>query len=464
MIRTAILFMGCLLLSSVALAKPFTLDETITPYQLDLAPVEGDAGAKAVSVQGSTIENGHYYYVKGHGMMQPIDVVLEAPEDRNLVLEIFLSTWTTPVRSGDTERTGLSTQQFTAYGEFGIRVAGPTARVPYLLTVYAHPEQVPDLGNPFTASTAETNPTGQASPPDAESSTPEPAASGANTASNGHDLLIYVVIGLLVIILALLAALLVRRQRSAAAVLLLVGAGGLPILHHPAQADAPTNTPEGYDTDNIRPQPGGFGTPPEAGSWGGMTSSQADEVWEGGAKTIAYLKSIKDGMDAWEAYQSLDSCMRIASPPNTPLVPSFCAEPERRVGASRSENRDDRCSTCFTDARSAFNKARLDLEKLRVIYSCTKKMSNAAIAAGDSMSGIHGYSGIIWQGLRYDIVRSVEKMEQAYDQKYPELIKNLHNSMLDMGRCEGEFGTPDWYDRIGFIYFEFMRDAYKRKD
>jgi hypothetical protein len=34
----------------------------------------------------------------------------------------------------------------------------------------------------------------------------------------------------------------------------------------------------------------------------------------------------------------------------------------------------------------------------------------------------------------------------------------------DMAICEAQYGTPDWYDRFGFIYFEFMRDAYKRKD
>lgn len=91
-------------------------------------------------------------------------------------------------------------------------------------------------------------------------------------------------------------------------------------------------------------------------------------------------------------------------------------------------------------------------------------MSNAALAAGDNMAGVHGYAGIIWQGQRKQITQAVDKMEQAYDTKYPELMKNLQRSMMDMALCEAEFGTPDWYDRVGFIYFEYMSDAYKRKD
>lgn len=470
MIRTIMLLVGCLLFGNLAMAKPFTLDKEIKPYRLDLAPVKSQTGAKAVTVQGRTIDKGHYYYVKGHGMMQPIDVMLEAPEDQNLSLELYLGAWTTPTRSGRTERTGFTTQQFTAYGEFGIRVIGPAAGIPYLLTVYAQPESVPDLGNPFTANKASVK---QDNTP---STAPDTAAKGAasvpssNTTGDGQNYLLYAVIGLLVVIVLLLVALLFKKQRSTAAILLLVGSLGLSLLPSPAQAELATNPPEGYGPDNVRTQPGVFEAPPPATGWGGMTSEQADKVWEGGTKTIEHLKKIKEGMDAWEAYQSLDSCMRIASPPNMPLVPSFCAAPVGQVGAGRPDRSDARvdadegCSSCFTEARTAFNKARLDLEKLRVIYSCTKKMSNAAIAAGDNMSGIHGYSGIIWQGMRHDISRSVEKMEQTYDQKYPELLKNLHNAMLDMGRCEAEFGTPDWYDRVGFIYFEYMSDAYKRKD
>lgn len=130
MAKIQTLLLVVLTLSSFVQAKPFTLDKDLTPYRLDLTPVDDTPGAKAISMQGVTIEQGHYFYVKGHSMTQPIDVILEAPEDQNLSLEIFLSTWSTPVRSGQTGRQGLVTQQFTAYGEFGIRVSGPQSVSP----------------------------------------------------------------------------------------------------------------------------------------------------------------------------------------------------------------------------------------------------------------------------------------------------------------------------------------------
>ncbi|MBK8971298.1 MAG: hypothetical protein IPM37_08030 [Hahellaceae bacterium] len=443
-------------LGGLAHAKPFTLEKDLKPYRLDLSAVEEVKGAKAVSMQGVTIDKGHYFYVKGHGMTQPIDVILEAPEDRNLKLETYLSTWSTPVRSGETGTQGLVTQQFTAYGEFGIHVSGPKTGIPYLLTVYAHPEVVPDLGSPFTVQEKDVK------------TAPAELQTATAPTEKSDQTLIYVVIGLLVVIIALLVVLVLKKRGTTAA--LLIGTlVPMSLLMQPRQVQAEENAPaEGYDYRNLRPSSGNFEQPPSESSWSGMSTEQADKVWDGGLKTLDYLKKIKEGMDAWEAYQSLDSCMRIASPPNTPLVPSFCAA---KPGARDNDGDgiavvtpDSDCSQCFTDARTAFNKARLDLEKLRVIYSCTKKMSNAALAAGDNMSGVHGYAGVVWQGLRYDISQSVEKMEKAYDTKYPELMKNLQRSMMDMALCEAEFGTPDWYDRVGFIYFEYMSDAYKRKD
>lgn len=444
-----VFFVCCLVFSSSALGKPFTLDEAIEPYRLDLTAVESRPGSKAVGVQGVTVEKGHYFYVKGHGMTQPVDVILEAPEDRNLSLEIFLSTWQQPVRTGNTQDKGITTHKLTAYGEFGIRVTGPSVGTPYLLSVHAHPEVTPTLANPFK-------------PAETPSSSNTGAIPSADV-SDQNGMLLYAVIGLLVVVIVLLAALLLKKRSAAVILLGLCLASWVSLTPSPAEAAA-GETAADYDYDNLRVRAGGFEQPPPASSWSGMSTEQANQVWDGGVKTIEYLKKLKEG---WDAYQSLDGCMSIDSPPEMPLVPSFCAVPagmEDSDGGSYIMNSGQDCSQCFTDSRMAFNKARLDLEKLRVIYSCTKKMSNAAIAAGDSMSGIHGYSGVVWQGMRYDIVRSVENMEKAYDKKYPELMKTLQNSMVDMAICEAQYGTPDWYDRFGFIYFEFMRDAYKRKD
>ncbi len=482
------------------LAKPFTLDEKITPLRLDLQASESRKGSKGALVQGVTIADGHHFYVKGHGMFQPIDVILESPENTSLTLDVFTSTWQSPERTAATASTGLAALKFMAYGEFGLRVTGDRPGEPYLLTVYAASEKLPEFANPFVPLGEGTDRSGEGAGASSDASmdagtatkpgsngiavttaNPTTSSSGTAGASNGENaghssadashgdasdgsLLVYVIIALLVVIIILLAALLLRRGKSTplAAVL-------LPLLlwqPDPAFAEAASSNP-GYGPDHIR-LPGTFEQPPPPEGWSGMSSEDADKQWERGAKTLEYLKKLQEAASAWEAYDSLDSCMRISNPPSMPEVPSFCSEPVVAVEADgmmeyiMRPNRN--CATCFTQARLAFNKARLDLEKLRVIYNCTKKMSNAAIAAGDSMSGIHGYSGIIWQGLRYDITQSVDKLEQAYDAKYPELIGKLHAALIEMSACEASFGTEDWYDRFGFIYYEFMKDSYKRKD
>jgi hypothetical protein len=133
----------------LAIGQPFTLDETLQPLRLDLAPVEGRPGAKAVWLQGSTIGEAHHFYVKGHGMLQPIDVILEAPEKRDLTLEIFYGAWDEPDLKDSTGPDGIGMARFTAYGAFGIRVSGSSTGVPYLLTVYASPERLPEFDSPF---------------------------------------------------------------------------------------------------------------------------------------------------------------------------------------------------------------------------------------------------------------------------------------------------------------------------
>ena len=36
--------------------------------------------------------------------------------------------------------------------------------------------------------------------------------------------------------------------------------------------------------------------------------------------------------------------------------------------------------------------------------------------------------------------------------------------MIDIAECEEEFGERDWYDRFGFMFYEFMKEKYRRTD
>lgn len=39
---------------------------------------------------------------------------------------------------------------------------------------------------------------------------------------------------------------------------------------------------------------------------------------------------------------------------------------------------------------------------------------------------------------------------------------NLRDNLQDIGRCEEQLGVPDWYNRYGFLYFQFMEAHNKR--
>lgn len=125
---------------------------------------------------------------------------------------------------------------------------------------------------------------------------------------------------------------------------------------------------------------------------------------------------------------------------------------------------DASCSACYSDARSEFNAVRGTFEQLRVIYQCSMDDINSAIAFGDSASGVHGVSGLAWQAQKARITNSVNGLKNAYDNKYDELRGRLHSSMIEIASCEAQYGEPDWYDRFGYVYFEFLTDKYKRSD
>jgi hypothetical protein len=37
----------------------------------------------------------------------------------------------------------------------------------------------------------------------------------------------------------------------------------------------------------------------------------------------------------------------------------------------------------------------------------------------------------------------------------------IEKDLKDIGECEAKFGEVDWYQKFGFIYYEFLYSAYK---
>jgi hypothetical protein len=164
---------------------------------------------------------------------------------------------------------------------------------------------------------------------------------------------------------------------------------------------------------------------------------------------MAGAEAAKDLADAWKPLSNDDKSIADQMK-GGPKIPSKCVE-----GSG--------CTGCFEKAQKDLNAARFALIKLGAIGKWTDNFTKKSIAFGDSASGVHGVAGIAWQAERNKIEASYANFGVQYDQKYRELIGLLENSLHEVGQCEGRyFGTDDWYDRYGFIYYSFMADRYRR--
>lgn len=128
------------------------------------------------------------------------------------------------------------------------------------------------------------------------------------------------------------------------------------------------------------------------------------------------------------------------------------------------ENDNEAGCACLEKEYENLNNRRLNLERLRVIYSHAMKKINAGIAFGDDVSAVHGVSGLAWQSQKMIILtKSIPTLNKAYDDKYAEMIHALEENLRAIEQCESMLGYDNWYNHAGFIYFQFMADKYKRQ-
>lgn len=128
------------------------------------------------------------------------------------------------------------------------------------------------------------------------------------------------------------------------------------------------------------------------------------------------------------------------------------------------ENDNEAGCLCLEKEYENLNNRRLNLERLRVIYSHSMKKINAGIAFGDNVSGVHGVSGLAWQSQKMIILtKSIPTLNKAYDDKYAEMIHALEENLRAIENCEAMLGYDNWYNHAGFIYYQFMADKYKRQ-
>jgi hypothetical protein len=146
----------------------------------------------------------------------------------------------------------------------------------------------------------------------------------------------------------------------------------------------------------------------------------------------------------------------------TECSPDFSSGSNTAMTATCSEN--SACHECYDKAVQNMDFFRRQLARASCIYQNTKNFTTSAVAFGDNTSGVHAVAGIVWQRERAKIMQSLNTLKGTYDRKYTEFIKGLKDALIEFDACENKYGSGDWFAKSGFIYFEFMKERYKRTD
>jgi hypothetical protein len=161
-----------------------------------------------------------------------------------------------------------------------------------------------------------------------------------------------------------------------------------------------------------------------------------------------------DLMNDFEPLSKEDQAQDPNYPPGPGQLPSTCAEKE------------EECKECgFSQALEELQSTRYRLEKLRRVYASAKNLKAHGLAVGDSLAGAAGVGGLAWATERRKILESFKNVQTSYDAKYAELMALLQGSLQKIASCElAVYGEKDWYQRYGFMYYEFMAGRYERAD
>lgn len=416
-----------------AIAQPYTLDQKIKPVKLELQDVKSKKGAKSIVANSTMINEPQYFYVNGCSMFQFIDIFIFSNfGSPNFTVELAKNTWNEVERTATTggSKNGIVNFKLRTEGDFGFKIVPTGQKINYSIIIYASEPVEEFLGSAFKKADNETIEGG------------EDSASGGNSKSSGSsNTILYILLGVALLVIGFLASKVLLRKKTTM-LLLLVGLG---------------TSMSGFAQGRIET----FGTGAlDDGSYEEWLRDEVEAGVEALDEGLDRLGEVGDIIrdderyrtvrDLYDSYTGLGDCISSVPPPGMPRVPSFCET--------------DECGSCFVEARSDFNTTRYSFERLKTIYNCTKTFTDAAISFGDNVSGIHGVSGLAWQSERRKIEKSIKELQKAYDNKYRDLLEGQKRALMKLNECEAQHGIPDWYDRFGYMYYEFTAMHYKRPD
>jgi hypothetical protein len=192
----------------------------------------------------------------------------------------------------------------------------------------------------------------------------------------------------------------------------------------------------------------------------GRRAGQANKIFS----IFTSAKELYDGLQALKKGE----CVPDFNVSAQGMIPSACdsltedTRSDSAVGDEEARGGANNCAKCYENAYKKLTDVRRRLGRLKCLGLTMKNFITKANSFGDSVSSIHAVQGLAWQKEKKGISDSYGKFKEAYDSKYKELMETLNQAMIAIDECEAQSGQPDWYQRFGFMYVEFMAEKYKR--
>lgn len=380
-------------------------ERPVTAVELAELP-RADVPGRLAVYRGTTGPAGDLLRLEGLDMQTSVGVIVRAEDAaRRVAVALHKDGHREALRRAETGTAGTATLEFRTYGEVVIELSA-AAPARYTLLIWAGPPTEIDVPSPFVAPEASAR-IGRWLVP-------------AVTAASG--------LGVVVAVFWIARRSRRRWAGTALGLALLVAAG-------PRSAGAGSGWSAGFE-------------PPKL--------SKPEEL----TKEVDGLAStLQKGLEVWknrEAFEPLDSAdldyEPELAPPGAPRVPLRCSLISR-------------CGPCLRKAHANLDDVRRKLENNRIVLAHYKRYMQKIFDAAKALGGLHGMLGVAAIKEQTEWNELIRETESRYDTRYMILMIELEEALRQVESCEAVYlNDPGWYDRFGFVYYEFMAARYRRTD
>jgi hypothetical protein len=383
-----------------AWAQPFTLDDTIKPTEIKLEPYKTGDPKTEGRMYGASIsqsEPARYFFLQGVSIYSPVYVGVTA-DDPSTAVQVALH------KENWNQPHLRGDTGSRGHWDARFKTSGDFGiRVAsdhpakYALLIWVGNEVNAPMPSPFTHS---------------KTSSPTSASPASN-----NNLLLYIIIAALA---GALVAVVFMKSKSPKACILIGALAASSLVARPAFAQ--------YDK--------------------AVASMLSD---------LKQFLSEQESVDKfWQSLKTLSQSETQPNEPQTgPSLPSSCVDDAWALPSNPG------CQ-CMATAVDKLRRNRQMLEKLRILVANQKNFVDKAIALGNSYAQLHTVLGLQWVGIRrHDIEEPHAEFKQISKQKHQALMDAIQKDLQDVSACEEKLGERDWYQKFGFMYYEFLYAAYK---